>query len=111
MPRRSNGSEPPSSRMVEPILKQGGKSPQRQRRAAWEREFRKGAEVARRRAGGRCEVCKRRPDTQTHHKKGRVGPDVNDPKFLLRVCLWCDHDITTKPEWAIENGYSYRRVT
>jgi hypothetical protein len=43
--------------------------------------------------------------------KGRVGPDVNLAEFLLRVCLWCDHDITTNPEWAIENGYSLRRVT
>jgi len=60
--------------------------------------FDAGAEVARARAYGRCEVCAMRPDTQSHHRQPRgmggvsgVGLVVNSPANLVRICQVC-HD-------------------
>lgn len=105
------------SDLVDPIPKQGGRSPQRQRRLDFEREFRKAKAIVRVRSRGWCEVqgCDRKAD-HTHHKAGRVPntaqgrPNPNDPDLLLDVCVQCDHRITTEPEWAEANGYSMRRT-
>ena len=87
-------------------------SPQKRRRAQWEREKNEGYAVIDVRSGGVCEVdgCTR-PATSHHHKAGRVGPGVNHPSMLLHVCARCDLRITTEPEWAKENGYSLDRVS
>lgn len=100
-------------RVVGPVLKDSPAkvSAQKQRRRAWEREYKAAREVVKQRAAGRCEICKERPDTSTHHKRGRVGPGVNHPDMLMRLCLWCDHKVTTEPQWAYDNGYSIRRNT
>lgn len=72
--------------------------------------FEDGAEVARARAGGRCEVgaagCDGR-DLQTHHRRARgmggrfrAGLAVNRPSNLVRVCLPCHHWIEHHPAEA-----------
>jgi hypothetical protein len=96
--------------LVEPYPKPEGRSPQRERRRKWEADYRKAREVAKKRSNGVCEVCRKCAATSTHHKAGRVGADVNDPEMLLRVCVWCDHKITTEPAWAKAQGFSVDRT-
>ena len=97
--------------LVEPDWKPRAKrSPQRQRRLDFERQYAKARELVRKRSGGVCEVCRENRATSTHHKAGRVGDGVNAPELLLHVCVWCDHRITTEPEWAKAEGYSVDRT-
>lgn len=59
----------------------------------------------------RCEVkgCNRVSE-DVHHKKGRVGKLLYDERYFLAVCR--DHHtlIECSPDWAIENGYSLKRL-
>jgi len=55
--------------------------------------------------------------SQIHHMMGRVGfadekeiPLLIDVRFWIAVCPEAHKEITEKPKWAIENGYSYSRL-
>lgn len=88
---------------------------QRQRRAAWERQFQKARVVVKQRAGGQCEFVEdgercRRAGRNVHHMKGRVGPDVNLPENLRLFCVPHDEWVTNHPAEAIALGWSERRT-
>jgi hypothetical protein len=59
--------------------------------------FEAGAELARQRANGSCEVCGRARGVMTHHRQprgmggvSRAGTQVNRVSCLLRVCIRCN---------------------
>ena len=69
--------------------------------------FEAGAELARQRAQGGCEVCGRARGQQTHHRQPRqmggvhrAGTRVNRVSCLLRACLGC-HD------WIEDEGRAH----
>ncbi len=59
----------------------------------------------------RCEVegCNRVSES-LHHKKGRVGKNLYDERFFMAVCNEHHRKIEDFPDWAIENGYSLKRL-
>lgn len=66
-----------------------------------------------RQQGKECEI--KSPDCikiiqGTHHKRGRVGKNLNDKKHWLRSCNPCNMYCETHPEWAKENGFSESRL-
>lgn len=56
-----------------------------------------------------CAVCGGLA-TQVHHMQGRVGGLLCDVSKWLPVCDGCHREITENPAWAVERGYSLRRV-
>lgn len=52
-----------------------------------------------------CEVCRSRSASEIHHKRGRVGPLLNDRTHWLSVCRICHNLIHMAPKWAREQGY------
>jgi hypothetical protein len=58
----------------------------------------------------KCEVCGINKADQIHHKAGRVGDDLTDPKNFLAVDDKCHVRIELNPIWAKDNGYSVNRL-
>lgn len=58
-----------------------------------------------------CEACSLRPALQVHHKRGRTGALLWDKDNFLAVCPICHGEITRRPAWAVDMGYSLPRLT
>jgi len=52
-----------------------------------------------------CEVCKKRPTVDVHHKKGRYGSLLNMVEFWLPVCRACHDWIHRDPCESKKQGY------
>lgn len=59
----------------------------------------------------RCEVkgCNHVSE-DLHHRRGRVGKLLYNEKYFLAVCRDHHRKIEMEPSWAIENGYSLKRL-
>lgn len=58
-----------------------------------------------------CEVSEcNRPANDLHHKRGRIGSLLWDPKFFMAVCRPHHNEIEENPEWAYKNNYSVKRI-
>lgn len=106
----------PEPRKVTPIPKAVPHLTQRQRKAAWEREFQKARVVVKAREHGRCEFVEEgarcdRAGVNVHHMRGRVGEGANDPSVLRLFCVSHDEWVTNHPLEALERGYSLLRTT
>jgi hypothetical protein len=55
-------------------------------------------------------VCKGQA-TEVHHKKGRIGNDLLDETNWLALCHNCHEYIENNREFAMEKGYSIKRIT
>lgn len=49
--------------------------------------------------------------TECHHKKGRLGSDLTDETLFLALCHACHEYIERERTWAIEMGFSVKRIT
>jgi len=101
-----------ADRMVEPQWKsKRTPSPQKQRKAAKQRELSGTATIVEARSRGVCEVCDDNRATQIHHKAGRRVPGANHPTLLLHVCLFCHTEIHANPDWSYRHGHLIRPST
>jgi len=51
------------------------------------------------------------PTTDCHHKKGRVGSLYLDTRYWLAVSREGHRQIEENPHWALEMGYSLKRLS
>ena len=49
--------------------------------------------------------------TEIHHKKGRVGKDLLDELNWLALCHSCHEYVENHREFAMEKGFSIKRIT
>ena len=49
--------------------------------------------------------------TEVHHKKGRIGEDLLDETHWLALCHMCHDYIENHREFAMEKGFSIKRIT
>ena len=49
--------------------------------------------------------------TEVHHKKGRIGDDLLDETHWLALCHMCHDYIENNREFAMEKGFSIKRIT
>ncbi len=100
-----------SGDLVEPRFKQGGRSPQRQRRAQFEKDYAAGREAVKARSNGWCEFhdCDV-PAQVVHHKKGRRVADANHPDNLLALCNAHHVRVHENPAESYRYGYLLRRT-
>ena len=49
--------------------------------------------------------------TEVHHKKGRIGDDLLDETHWLALCHMCHEYIENNREFAMEKGFSIKRIT
>jgi hypothetical protein len=61
-------------------------------------------------ANPKCAVYPKLKAVEIHHKRGRTGDLYLDQRFWLAVSKKAHHEITTKHQWAIDNGYSELRL-
>lgn len=57
-----------------------------------------------------CPITKK-PTTDIHHKKGRVGSLFLDTKYWVALSREGHKVVEENPEWAKENGYSLNRLS
>ena len=57
-----------------------------------------------------CEACNDSHTDCIHHKAGRIGSLLYNPRYFLAVCGACHDTIENNPEWAKEKGYSVMRT-
>ena len=57
-----------------------------------------------------CPITKK-PTTDIHHKKGRVGSLFLDTKYWIALSREGHKFVEENPEWAKENGYSLNRLS
>jgi len=57
-----------------------------------------------------CEICKSKPSTQVHHKKGRLGLLLTDIRHFLAVDTVCHQKAENSPLWSLKHGYSKKEV-
>jgi hypothetical protein len=55
-------------------------------------------------------VCKGQA-SEVHHKKGRIGNDLLDETNWLALCHNCHEYVERERTWAMEKGYSIKRIT
>jgi len=48
---------------------------------------------------------------EVHHKKGRIGDDLLDETHWLALCHMCHDYIENNREFAMEKGFSIKRIT
>lgn len=48
--------------------------------------------------------------TEIHHKRGKIGADLIDETMFLAVCRNCHDFIENNRSWAIEQGFSIKRI-
>jgi len=48
--------------------------------------------------------------TEIHHKSGRIGDLLDDPKYFIGLCHNCHCYFELHPELAYENGISIKRL-
>lgn len=51
-----------------------------------------------------CEVCRREPSNQIHHKGGRNGPKLLITELWLAICSKCHTKIHNEGAWARTQG-------
>lgn len=56
-----------------------------------------------------CPITKK-PTTDVHHKKGRVGSLFLDERYWVALSREGHKFVEENPEWAKENGYSLNRL-
>lgn len=49
--------------------------------------------------------------SECHHKRGRVGADLINETLFLALCHNCHEYIERERSWAIEMGFSIKRIT
>jgi hypothetical protein len=49
--------------------------------------------------------------TEVHHKKGKIGEDLLDECYWLALCHMCHDYIENNREFAMEKGFSIKRIT
>ena len=49
--------------------------------------------------------------TECHHKRGRVGEDLLDETLWLALCHSCHEYIENHRDFAMEKGFSIKRIT
>ena len=54
-------------------------------------------------------VCKGQA-TECHHKKGRIGNDLLDETNWLALCHNCHEYVERERTWAMEKGFSIKRI-
>jgi hypothetical protein len=52
-----------------------------------------------------CEVCKKAPSGQNHHRAGRIGAKLLDKADWLAICQPCHDRIHAHAAWAREQGF------
>lgn len=57
-----------------------------------------------------CEACNEEHTDCIHHKAGRIGSLLYNPRYFLSVCNICHDTIENNPEWAKEMGFSVIRT-
>ena len=57
-----------------------------------------------------CPITKK-PTTDIHHKKGRLGNLYLDKRFWVALSREGHKYVEENPEWAKENGYSLNRLS
>jgi hypothetical protein len=57
-----------------------------------------------------CPITKK-PTTDIHHKKGRVGNLFLDTKYWIALSREGHKFVEENPKWAKENGYSLNRLS
>jgi hypothetical protein len=62
------------------------------------------------RSHGICEICRCCKAVLVHHKKGRVGPDVDDLENLMALCNGCHLMVHDSPKMSYQKGYMIRRT-
>ncbi len=48
--------------------------------------------------------------TEVHHKRGRTGDDLTNEEFFLAVCHFCHVYIENNRLFAMEQGFSIKRI-
>ena len=48
---------------------------------------------------------------EVHHKKGRIGDDLLDETHWLALCHMCHEYIENNRDFAMEKGFSIKRIT
>lgn len=85
------------------------RTPQQERRAAWEAEFRSARKQVIERADGRCERCGWMPvlwsSLHVHHKAGRRLPDANRLDLLAALCPPCHEHVHAHPAESYTDGW------
>ena len=56
-----------------------------------------------------CEVCGAATASTIHHRAGRLGRLLMEPRNMLAVCDPCHVHIHANPEWARAEGYMVSR--
>jgi hypothetical protein len=49
--------------------------------------------------------------SECHHKKGRIGKDLLDELNWLALCHNCHEYVERERTWALEMGFSIKRIT
>ena len=49
--------------------------------------------------------------SECHHKKGRVGKDLLDQTHWIALCHNCHEYVERERTWALEMGFSIKRIT
>lgn len=49
--------------------------------------------------------------TEVHHKRGRIGADLTDETLFLGLCHACHEYIENNRAFAIEQGFSIKRIS
>ena len=57
-----------------------------------------------------CPITKK-PTTDIHHKKGRIGSLLLDTRFWIALSREGHRFVEENPIWAKENGYSLNRIS
>lgn len=99
--------------VFKPTKKQKSISPRSTKRAAEERVY-LGKRIIYLKEHPRCEariqgICQG-GSNQIHHKKGRIGNDLTDESNFLACCGPCHHFIENNREFAMEQGFSIKRI-
>lgn len=58
-----------------------------------------------------CQKCKKKPATQVHHKKGRIGDLLTNVKYFMALDEDCHRYIELNPIEAKKKGWSIERLT
>lgn len=72
------------------------------------REERQARKLLAARSGGLCEVCRREPATDAHHRQNRSQGGRWEITNLLRLCHEHHMHVTVNPAVAVERGWSVR---
>lgn len=51
----------------------------------------------------------KKPATEVHHAKGRIGSFLTDKRFFLPVCHDCHLSVEASFRWASEHGFSFEK--